>query len=50
MATNQLTECIDQLQRYFISDSQYARQKSTRAVATVHTQFKNLIDPKDISH
>ena len=33
----------------FISDSKYARQKSIRAVATVHTQFKNLIDPKDIS-
>ena len=43
---NHLTECIRQLQRYLISNSKYARQKSIRAVATVHTQFKNLIDPK----
>ena len=47
---NHLTECIDQLQRYpLLVIVSMQDKRALEQLQQFHTQFKNLIDPKDIS-
>ena len=47
---NHLTECIDQLQRYpLLVIVSMQDKRALEQLQQFHTQFKNLVDPKDIS-